>query len=85
MTKDIQSVVTQLVTEICIKRGLKDKPTSETSLVKSDIIDSLGLITFAAKLEEVFGITISVPDMHLKNFENIELICEFVRSKLSNV
>jgi len=83
MTKDIQAVVTQLVTEICIKRGLKDKLTSDTSLVKSDIIDSLGLITFAAKLEEEFGIRISVPDMHLKNFENIELICEFVRSKLS--
>ena len=48
MTKDIQAVVTQLVTEICIKRGLKDKLTS-CLLYTSDAADELPCVALGSR------------------------------------
>ena len=38
-------------------------------------------MTFVGQLETAFGITISMADMTLDNFDKIEFICELVKSK----
>jgi acyl carrier protein len=81
MTKDIQETITQFVTEILLQRGITAKPSPDTSLIDSGMIDSLSVVTFVGQLEVAFDITISMADMTLDNFDNIQLICDLVRSK----
>lgn len=85
MPKDIQKIITQFVTEILLKRGITAKPSPDTSLIDSGMIDSLSVVTFVAQLEETFDITVLMADMTLDNFDNIQLICDLVRSKRSEV
>jgi acyl carrier protein len=85
MTKDIQETITQFVTEILLQRGITAKPSPDTSLIDSGLIDSLSVVTFVGQLEVAFDITISMADMTLDNFDNIQLICELVRSKRAEV
>lgn len=81
MAEDIQESVTQLVAEALLQRGLKIQPTQDMSLIDSGLLDSLIIITFVGQLETAFGITISMADMTLDNFDKIEFICELVKSK----
>lgn len=81
MTNDIQETITQFVTAMLLQRGIEAKPSPDTSLVDSGMIDSLSVVTFVGQLEDAFNITISMADMTLDNFDTIQLICDFVRSK----
>ncbi|MBP9009716.1 MAG: acyl carrier protein [Smithellaceae bacterium] len=83
MTKKIEETVTQFVTEMLLERGIKAKPSPDTSLIDSGMIDSLSVVTFVGQLENAFGITISMADMTLDNFDTIQFICDFIKSKLS--
>lgn len=85
MTKDIQETITQFITAMLLERGIKSKPSPDTSLVDSGMIDSLSVVTFVGQLENEFCITISMADMTLDNFDTIQLISDFIRSKLSQV
>ena len=83
MTNDIQKTITQFVTEILLQRGITAVPSPDTSLIDSGMIDSLSVVTFVGRLEEAFDVTITMADMTLDNFDNIQLICELIRSKLN--
>lgn len=85
MTKDIQETITQFITAMLLERGIKAKPSPDTSLVDSGMIDSLSVVTFVGQLETEFGITITMADMTLDNFDTIQLICDFVKSRLAQV
>jgi len=83
MIEEILELVTKLVTEMLLQRGINVKPSPDTSLIDSGLIDSTSVVTFVADLEGAFGITISMSDMTLDNFDNITRISELVRSKLA--
>jgi len=85
MPRELQETVTQFVTQILLQRGIEIMPSADTSLIDSGMIDSLSVVTFVAQLEKQFDITISMGDMTLDNFDNIQLICDFVRSKRSQL
>lgn len=58
------------------KRGI----TSEDSLLKSGIVDSMGVLDLVMFLESTFDITVSDDDMLGDNFETIRSIADYVAS-----
>ena len=81
MTEDIQATVTKLVTDALLQRGIKAQPTPDMSLIDSGLLDSLIIVTFVGQLEKAFGVSISMADMTIDNFDNILLISAFVQNK----
>ena len=82
MAEDIEGIVTQCVADALRRdRGITDQPSPDMSLVDSGLLDSLSIVSFIVQLETKFGITISMSDMTLDNFDNIRLISQLVRSK----
>jgi len=55
-----------------------EAPASDTDLLAAGIIDSLALVELLLRLEQTFGIQISVDDLELDNFRSIESIARFV-------
>jgi acyl carrier protein len=82
MAEDIAGIVTQSVADTLRRdRGITDQPSPDMSLVDSGLLDSLSIVTFVGQLEIKFGITISMSDMTLDNFDNIRSITELVKAK----
>jgi acyl carrier protein len=82
MADDILNTVTRYVTETLDReRGLTLTPEPDMSLVDSGMIDSLSIVTFVGRLESAFGISVSMADMTLDNFDTIERITAMVKAK----
>lgn len=67
-----------------ISRELVQDPTllplaGETSLVDSEILDSLNLLRLVVFLEERFGITIGEADLLPENFASVNSISAYLR------
>ena len=62
-----------------------DPQTININTVPSDVSawDSMGHVTLASSLEQVFGLTFDVDD--LMAMENVKEICRIVQSKLGQV
>jgi acyl carrier protein len=56
--------------------------TDGSSLVVTHILDSVGVFTLVAFLEERFSIEVPDNDLDWKNFETVDAITRFVESKL---
>jgi acyl carrier protein len=54
---------------------------TSTSLMDSCIIDSVAFLNLVMFLEEQFGITVADKDLTRQNFETIDAICAYVRSR----
>jgi acyl carrier protein len=66
-------------------QGRGDEPlTRDTSLYRTGIVDSFGLLALVQFLERQFGITIGDEDMVPENFENIATIAHFVAARRSD-
>jgi len=55
--------------------------TADTDLLMQGIIDSMGVIKLANFMEEKFGIKVGDIDMVPENFQNIDNLAEFIKSK----
>lgn len=57
-------------------------PLSATSsLMDSNIIDSVAFLNLVMFLEETFGISVADRDLTKANFETVQAICAYVRSR----
>jgi methoxymalonate biosynthesis acyl carrier protein len=54
----------------------------DTPLLKTELIDSMGVLTLVGFLEDEYGITISADDVSADNFESLTTITALVESKL---
>lgn len=54
----------------------------ETPLLKTELIDSMGVLTLVGFLEDEYGITIAADDVSADNFESLSTITALVESKL---
>ena len=61
------------------KRGLEFGDAS--SLVSSGILDSVGVFTLVAFLEQRFGIEVADEELQWKYFESVDAITRLVQSK----
>ncbi len=57
-----------------------EAPTHDTDLLVMGIIDSLALVELFLRIEQAFGVQVSVDDLELDNFRSIESIARFVAS-----
>jgi acyl carrier protein len=83
MPDHIDETITQIVQQTLKSRGLDVRPEKDMSLIDSGMLDSLSIVTFVGELEKAFSIEVSMADMTLDNFDNIQLIEQLVRRKLS--
>jgi acyl carrier protein len=69
-----------------ISRELVQNPSllplgNETSLLESDILDSLNLLRLVVFLEERFEITMGDADLLPENFDSVNSICAYLRAR----
>jgi acyl carrier protein len=53
-------------------------PSTEADLFESGVLDSLGFVDLLARLEQEFGLKISIEQIEVENFRCIEKIAQFV-------
>ena len=80
-TLPIKEQIRQFVLDYASGRGITSVSDSE-SLLKNQVVDSLGAFRMIAFLEETFPLTIEDTDMAPENFETINDIETFVMGKL---
>ena len=76
----------ELVINAYISRELVTRPEllplkNDTSLLESGILDSLALLSLLVFLEGEFGISVDDFEVIPENFNTIDAICAYVRSR----
>ena len=56
-------------------------PSTDTDLFESGALDSLGFVDLLARLEQEFGIRISIDDVEIDNFRCIKKIAGFIATQ----
>jgi D-alanine--poly(phosphoribitol) ligase subunit 2 len=56
-----------------------DVPSADIDLFEAAVLDSLAFVELLLRLEQEFGVTVSVDDLEIENFSTIARIAEFVR------
>ena len=75
---DITEKVRKLVEEIAFK-----KVSDEEALYTSNLIDSMGTVDLAMMLEEEFDIKIDTRDIIESNFDSVNKLVDYIKSRLS--
>jgi acyl carrier protein len=55
----------------------------DTPLLKTELIDSMGVLTLVGFIEDEFGITVGADDVSTDNFHSLDTITRYVESKLA--
>jgi acyl carrier protein len=55
-----------------------EAPSSDTDLLVTGMLDSLALVELLLRLEQTFGVRISVDDLELDDFRSLDSIARFV-------
>ncbi|BAK70916.1 acyl carrier protein [Aliarcobacter butzleri] len=74
---DIIERIRPLVEEIAFKKVEIDEP-----LYTSNLIDSMGTVDLAMMLEEEFNIKIDTRDIIESNFDSIEKLANYIKSRI---
>ena len=74
---DIINRIKPLVEELAFKKLENDEP-----LYTSNLIDSMGTVDLAMMLEEEFNIKIDTRDIIESNFDSIEKLANYIKSRI---
>ena len=77
MTSTAQTIRSYISEELAPGSEIDD----DTSLITSEIIDSMGVLTLIGFLEEEFGVEINADDVDLTHFENVAGIARLVEDR----
>ena len=58
-----------------------EPPPSDLDLFDTGVLDSLAFVELLLRLEQDFGVAVSVDDLELENFRTIERIAAFVGTR----
>jgi acyl carrier protein len=78
---DVKEPIRAFILEYAAGRGVTEVKADD-SLLKSNVIDSLGVFRLIAFLEETFPLTVEESDMVPENFQSLNDIESFVAGKL---
>jgi acyl carrier protein len=78
------SDVTATIRDYLTTELVNDAPAiaDDTPLLKTELIDSMGVLTLVGFIEDEYGITIAADDVSAENFESLVTITALVESKL---
>jgi acyl carrier protein len=71
----------QQVTELLATHLHLEVRDAETDLLRSGLLDSLGLVELLAMLEQQFGVQISLEELELDHFRTVGSITAFITSR----
>lgn len=60
-----------------------DVPSMDTDLFDTGVLDSLAFVELLLQLEREFGVTTSVEDLEIDNFQSIARIADFVTKRVA--
>lgn len=74
-----------LIRQFIIDEFVRDQSTIDetTNLLEQEIIDSLGIFTLIAFIEDRFGVRVAPEEVNLENFETLASISSLVERKLA--
>ena len=70
-----------IIEEVSLDGTIKDL-ADDDPLIENGIIDSMGILSLLAFLEENFGILLSEGEMNPENFATLQSICNVISQKL---
>jgi acyl carrier protein len=77
----MEMVINDYVSQEFVRDAALLPLTDETPLLESGILDSLSLLKLVVFLEERFGITVGDTDLLPQNFETVNAICAYLRTR----
>ena len=80
---DVKESIRAFILEYAAGRGVTEVKDDD-SLLKTNVIDSLGVFRLIAFLEDTFPLTIEESDMVPENFQSLNDIESFVSGKLGS-
>lgn len=77
--------VTPVIRQFIMDEFVKDRSTIDeaTNLLEQEVIDSLGIFTLIAFIEDRFGVRVAPEEVNLENFETLGAISSLVEQKLA--
>jgi acyl carrier protein len=77
----VETVINDYISRELVRDSALLPLANETSLLESDILDSLNLLRLVVFLEERFGITMGDLDLLPENFTSVNTICACLRAR----
>lgn len=77
----METVINDYISQEFVRDTVLLPLTNDTPLLESGILDSLSLLQLVVFLEERFGITVGDTDLLPQNFETVNSICAYLRSR----
>jgi acyl carrier protein len=77
--------VTPVIRQFIMDEFVRDRSTIDeaTNLLEQEIIDSLGIFTLIAFIEDRFGVRVAPEEVNLENFETLGAVSSLVEQKLA--
>ena len=82
MTDRIEDRLKKMIVERLFLKIPPETIEEDKSLIDTYGVDSVSLLELVVGIEEEFGIQIGDDDFHVKHFETVTALAEFVRGKL---
>lgn len=77
---EYEQTVIAWIKENCMKGKIDLELTESTSLLATDILDSLQFMSLVEYLSQQYGVDIDEDDMSPDNFESVTTIAELIRT-----
>ncbi len=77
----MESIINDYITCELISNPELHPLKNDTPLLESDILDSISVLELVVFLEKQFGVIVASEDLTLENFETVDTICAYLRSK----
>lgn len=78
---NISDTIRNFIMTSLLSDGTKQNLNNKDSLIELNVIDSLGIQNLILFLEKEFNIKVLDEEVLPENFENIDVICSFIKSK----
>jgi len=77
----VETIINDFISRELVRDSALLPLANDTSLLESDIIDSLNLLRLVVFLEERFEITMGDTDLLPENFDSVNTICAYLRAR----
>ena len=77
----MEAVINDYITREFVQDATLLPLGNTTSLLETGILDSLGLLRLVFFIQERFGITVDDVDLIPENFDSVDAICTYLRSR----
>jgi acyl carrier protein len=81
MNADVKKAVRAFLVENFMFRGEIDKLPDSASLVKSGILDSVGILLLISFMEDTYDMKVSDEEVEPENLESVDNITAFIERK----